>query len=201
MKAMLLPIAAASLIGVVGRPGLVLADALTPALVSAVSCDVPVGRATVNDGFPGRMSSLVGADLRTGGHGCFERVVFELQGDGDLPGYQVRYEPDPILESPSGEPVDIAGAATLVLSVGVWTTTMEGAGYSGPTEFVPGNVRSILEVELIENFEGQSAWAIGLDQERDFRVFPLFDPVRIVIDIATPSASEPAPGVTLPPTR
>ena len=137
----------------------------------------------VNDGFPNRMSSLVGADMRTGGHECFERVVLELQGSGELPGYQVRYEPDPILDSPRGEPVDIAGEATLVLSVGVWMTDIEGNGYQGPTEIVPTNVVNIRELELIENFEGQSAWAIGLDQQRGFTVSTLSDPVRIVIDI------------------
>ena len=54
----------------------------------------------VNDSFPSRLSSLVGADIRTGGHECFERVVVEFSGTGELPGYQVQYEPDPILDSP-----------------------------------------------------------------------------------------------------
>lgn len=141
--------------------------------------------------------------MRTGGHACFERVVLELQGTGDLPGYLVRYEPDPIIDSPRGEPVDIAGDATLVLSVGVWMTNMDGTGYQGPNEFVPGNVQNIRELQLIENFEGQSAWAIGLDRQRDFTVSTLSDPVRIVIDIdldatATPTPAPPAPGTTTP---
>jgi hypothetical protein len=161
----------------------------------------------VVDGFPARMSSLVGSDIRTGGHDCFERVVLELEGTGELPGYWVRYEADPILESPSGEPVDIAGEATMVLSVGVWMTDIEGNGYDGPTEIVPTNVTNILELNLIENFEGQHAWAIGLDQQREFRVTTLTEPTRIVIDIAldrsgavAPTTAPSAPG-TLPPTR
>jgi hypothetical protein len=65
-------------------------------------------------GFPERMSSLVGIDIRTGAHDCFERVVIEFGGTGELPGYWVRYESDPILQSLSGQPVDVAGDAALV---------------------------------------------------------------------------------------
>jgi hypothetical protein len=90
----------------------------------------------------------------------------------------------------------------------------EGNGYSGPREFVPGNVSNILELQQIENFEGQGAWAIGLDQQRGFAVTTLTDPVRIIVDIeldaggapapAPTTAPAPAPGVppaSLPPTR
>jgi len=52
--------------------------------------------------------------VRTGGYDSFEWVVIKLQGTGELPGYFVRYDNNPILEDPSGEPVDIAGDATLV---------------------------------------------------------------------------------------
>jgi hypothetical protein len=163
---------------------------------------------TVNDGFPNRLSTLVGTDIRTGGHACFERVVLELGGSGELPGFQVQYEPDPILDSPRGEPVEVAGNATLVLSVGAWMPDMEGNGYQGPREFVPTNVVNIKELQQIENFEGQNAWAIGLDRQRDFTVSTLTEPFRIVIDIALDSAGAPttptpttAPGTTLPATR
>jgi hypothetical protein len=168
----------------------------------------------VNDSFPSRMSSLVGSDIRTGGHECFERVVVEFAGTGELPGYQVRYEPDPILDSPSGEPVDVAGDATLVISFGAWMPDIEGNGYSGPREFVPDNVSNILELQQIENFEGQGAWAIGLDQQRGFVVTSLSDPVRLVIDIeldpggappptptTAPTSAPGAPPQSLPPTR
>jgi hypothetical protein len=153
----------------------------------------------VNDGFPNRLSSLVGVDIRTGGHPCFERVVLELGGSGELPGYQVQYEPDPILDSPRGEPVDVAGDATLVLSVGAWMPDIEGNGYQGPREFVPTNVVNIRELEQIENFEGMTAWAIGLDRQRDFTVSTLGDPARIVVDIALDSTGEPTPTPTTAP--
>ena len=153
----------------------------------------------VNDSFPNRMSSLVGAGIRTGGHDCFERVVLELQGTGELPGYQVEYVGDPVLESPSGQPTEVAGDATLVLSFGAWMMNPDGSGYTGPMEIVPGNVTNILELELIENFEGQSAWAIGLDEQRGFVVTTLTDPVRIVIDIELDPGGAPTPTPTTAP--
>jgi hypothetical protein len=123
--------------------------------------------------------------------------VLELGGAGELPGFQVGYQPDPILDDPRGEPVDIAGAATLVLWVGAWMPSMEGVGYSGPTEIVPTNVSHIAELQQISNFEGQTAWAIGLDSLRPFAVTTLTDPTRIVIDIATSDDAGPS----LPPTQ
>lgn len=177
-------------------------------LPAAAGCPDPGGTAPVNDGFPARMSSLVGADIRTGAHECFERVVLEFQGTGELPGYWVRYEADPIIDSPRGAPVDVAGDATLVLSAASWMTSPDTGGYGGPTRFTPTNVSNIRELVMLENFEGQTAWAIGLDRQRPFTVSTLGDPWRIVIDIAVDQAPGPAPttigtpgsGPSLPPT-
>ncbi len=178
---------------------------------AAADCGDLGSTAPVNDGFPNRLTTLVGTDIRTGGHECFERVVLELGGSGELPGFQVQYEADPILDSPSGEPVEVAGEATLVLSVGAWMPDIEGNGYQGPREFVPTNVVNIKELQQIENFEGQNAWAIGLDRQRDFTVSTLTEPFRIVIDIAldpggaptptTATTTAPGPDATLPATR
>ncbi|WP_448811812.1 AMIN-like domain-containing (lipo)protein [Agromyces bauzanensis] len=139
----------------------------------------------VEDGFPQRLSSLVGLEIRTGSHPpCFERVVIEFAGSGDLPGYRVEYRADPIIDSPRGEPVEVAGDATLVISAGAWMPNPEGDGYDGPRELVPVNVETILELKQIENFEGMTAWAIGLDRERPFTVETLENPSRLVVDIS-----------------
>jgi hypothetical protein len=157
-----------------------------PGTEPADECEMPVGRDTFNDGFPNRMSGMVGSDIRTGAHPCFERVVIELaEGPGEMPGVRVEYVDDPVLLSPSDQTVEIDGDATLVISVAVWMPSMEGDGYAGPTDFSPTNVSHILHVRQIENFEGMTAWAIGLDRERDFEVDFLESPARIVVDIAT----------------
>lgn len=149
-------------------------------------------------GSPMMLSSLVGAHMRTGGHDCFERVVLEFQGDGELPGYRVEDVDDPVQLSPSDDAVEIAGGATLLLSVGM--IDPEGGGYAGPNQIFPTNVESIAELRLVENFEGMHAWAIGLDTERPFVVSTLTDPFRIVIDVQRAPAGPrpaPAPGATV----
>ena len=156
-----------------------------PATEPGDACEAPVGRDTFNDGYPNRMSGMVGSDIRTGAHPCFERVVIELAGPGDVPGVRVEYVDDPVHLSPSDETVEIDGNATLVISVAAWMPSMEGDGYAGPTDFSPTNVTHIREVRQVENFEGMTAWAIGLDRERDFAVHLLESPARVVVDIAT----------------
>lgn len=158
---------------------------IAPTNPDATQCPDAGDTYTVEDGFPERLSSLVGIEIRTGSHPpCFERVVIEFAGAGDPPGFRVEYRPDPITDSPRGEQVDVAGSATLVVSAGVWMPNPDGDGYDGPREIVPVNVERILELEQIENFEGMTAWAIGLDRERPFTVEWLENPVRLVIDIA-----------------
>ena len=110
--------------------------------------------------------------------------MIEFAGTGDLPGYRVEYRPDPIIDSPRGEPVEVAGDATLVISAGSWMPNPDGDGYDGPRELVPDNVGTIVELQQIENFEGMTAWAVGLDRERAFTVTTLRNPSRLVVDIA-----------------
>lgn len=157
----------------------------TPTQPEPAECPDPGDVDAVEDGFPERLSSLVGLEIRTGSHPpCFERVVIEFAGSGNLPGYRVEYLPDPIIDSPRGEPVEVAGDATLVISAGAWMPNPEGHGYDGPRELDPVNVETILELERIENFEGMTSWAIGLDRERPFTVETLENPSRIVVDIS-----------------
>ena len=153
--------------------------------VATEPCVAPTGTDTFEDGFPMRMTSLVGVDIRTGAHPCFERVVIELGGAGDMPGVRVEYVDDSVVLSPSDQTVDIAGDATLLVAVAAWMPDMEGNGWAGPTQLTPTNVEHVLELRQVENFEGMHQWAIGLDEERPFDVMFLDSPPRVVIDIAT----------------
>ena len=71
-----------------------------------------------------------------------------------------------------------------MVSLGIWMQSPEGGGYQGPHDVVPTNVSTILEYRLVENFEGQSAWALGLDRTRSFRVITLTGPPRLVVDVS-----------------
>lgn len=158
------------------------------ATTTSTECTDTFGVDPVSENFPQQLSGLVVREARTGAHPCFERVVIEFEGTGDFPGYRVEYVADPVLLSPSDLTVEIAGDATLVLAVGSWLSNMEGEGYAGPQQIFPTNVEHIEELRVIENFEGMHQWAIGLDEERGFRVTTLLDPPRIVIDIDTTTA-------------
>ena len=157
-------------------------------------CEFAGGLDDVLYEFPMVMSGEVGADIRTGSHPCFERIVIELEGrDADLapivPGYWVRYADGPLtLGQTDDQFVELAGDADLLITVNAWMTFIEGegqlVGYNGPTDIVPANVSAIEELRLLDNSEGVHTWAVGLDRQRDFRVETLADPTRIVVDIS-----------------
>jgi hypothetical protein len=113
----------------------------------------------------------------------FDRVVFELAGrQGGAPGWRVEYDDAPSRDG-SGEAVEVAGDATLVVRI-------DGAGYpddTGQTEAggapVPGDADVVREVELGSVFEGVYEAFIGVSGERPFRVFRLSDPARVVVDV------------------
>jgi hypothetical protein len=134
---------------------------------------------------PLKISSLVGREIRTGRHSCYERVVIELQGDAEFPGWTVEYQDDPITLEESNEVALIEGAATIIAHVGSWMQNMEYEGYAGPHDIFPTNVSHILELRLVENNEGVTRWAIGIDRKRAFTVTQLVDPPRLVIDVDT----------------
>ena len=161
----------------------------TPA-TTAPGCE-PIGDTSAErESFPERMSALIGADIRTGGHECFERIVIELQ-ESDLPapqpfpGWWVRYADGPItLGQTDDQFVDLLGDETLLITANSWVFYPDVGGYEGPNQIFPTNVGGILELLLIDNYEGQHTWAVGLDSRRAFRADELVDPPRLVIDIA-----------------
>ncbi len=134
------------------------------------------------------MSGLVGTDIRAGAHPCFERVVIELGGTGDFPGWYVEYVDDPVRLGESDEFVEIAGDATLQVTMRMWMPEPgSGEGYAGPIDFVPENVFHVLQLRETENNEGVCIWSIGLDAQYPFLVEVFHDPERLVIDIAIPA--------------
>ncbi|MEO5723174.1 MAG: hypothetical protein ABIQ39_01100 [Ilumatobacteraceae bacterium] len=131
------------------------------------------------------MSGLVGGDIRTGRHECFERIVIELGGSGTFPGWFAEYRNDPVQLGESNETAFIRGDATLVVRLGSWMRDTTGEGYQGPHDVFPTNVSSLRELRLIENHEGVTIWAIGIDRQRPFDVSVLPSPPRLVIDVQT----------------
>ena len=130
------------------------------------------------------MSSLVGDDIRIDELPCGERITVTLQGTGEFPGWMVEYVDDPVQLGMSGETAFIEGDATLLVRMGMWMQTMEGDGYHGPFDLLPTGTDQVREMRLVENWEGVTHWAIGLDTAVPFAVTVLQDPPRLVIDLS-----------------
>lgn len=133
-----------------------------------------------------RLTLLVGSNARLGEwpKPCIERFVIQFAGGGQPPGWNVEYRPYEQVTGPSGEPPDIRGNAFLTATVGAWM-------YDEPEHRGPNVVRNdgldvIQEAVLIENFEGQATWAIGLEEQRPFQVSELTNPYRLIIDVYDP---------------
>lgn len=140
--------------------------------------------------------SLVGASVRAGDHDCYERVVFEMQGDGPFPSWQVDELNGPF-DAVDG-PTLVAGARVKVwiAATNVVTDPSTALGYRLAWS-LQGSSDSRVEWPGYTALRGvvfgsggdekdSSSFTIGLDQLRPFRVFTLTDPPRLVVDIHAP---------------
>ena len=136
------------------------------------------------EGDAGADPALGVADVRAARHDGFDRVVVELAGRGD-PGWFVQRVDAPT-RAGSGDPVEMAGEAFLVLVVrGVGYPQDTGVPeYAGVRELVPADTAVVREVEVGGSFEGDWDASVGLAAERPHRVFALADPPRVVLDVA-----------------
>ena len=129
--------------------------------------------------------SLVGVrDIRIGRHDGYDRVVFEVGGEG-TPGWDVRYVDAPSSQG-SGADVPVAGEAVLQVAV-------RGTGYpgdtgveewSGPDPLRAADTEVITEVVWDGTFEGTSVAFVGTSARTPFRVYLLEEPARIVLEVA-----------------
>jgi hypothetical protein len=125
--------------------------------------------------------------VRAARHPGYDRVVFEFRNR--VPGYDVRYVEPPVLADGSGEEVEVAGNAVLLVRMEPALDadlTQESAPptYTGPTRFSP-DTEVVVELVRTGGFEGVLTWAIGVTGEQPFRVTRLENPARLAIDIET----------------
>jgi hypothetical protein len=150
----------------------------------------PVGEAQtaplVTEGFPGTGETAFLADVRLGRYEAFERLVLEF--DEAVPEYRIEYVEAPIVESPSGNVIEVDGDAYLSLTMSP-ATGVDLSGdepeetYEGPDRLTSADSLAIAEVVKKEDFENVMSWVIGLDETLSFGATILEDPHRLVIDI------------------
>lgn len=113
-------------------------------------------------------------DVRIATHETFDRVVFDLDGEGS-PGWFTDYTADPVQQG-SGFPIGFDGSMALEVLI---------AGAVQPAEIgvIAGAGGVVNEVVSGINHHGQTQFIIGMNDVLPYSVHALEDPRRLVVDI------------------
>ncbi|SFE04879.1 hypothetical protein SAMN05216574_10224 [Blastococcus tunisiensis] len=148
----------------------------------------PVGPGATDDvSADGSGEPVLVTDVRLGAHDGFDRIVFEVAGEGEA-GWQAGYVQDPTAQG-SGEPIDVAGDATLEITL--TNVALPGDAPEGVQPWDQQERLAIRDGQVIEElivdglFEGRYAFYAGLTGQLPFAVERFEDPQRIVVDVQT----------------
>jgi hypothetical protein len=113
--------------------------------------------------------------------------VFQFKNG--LPGYRVEYVQPPLKEDGSGNVVDVKGSAFVVVRMepasGFDLSKGEGElVYKGPRRLEGSDAGTSIVREVVRtgDFEAVLHWAIGLEEQVDFRVITAESPARLIVD-------------------
>lgn len=159
----------------------------------AVSVDTPTTQTTENvpaDATDkvspaGAGAKLTVSDIRTGRHDDFDRVVYELGGEG-TPGWRVGYV-DKAFQDGSGNEIALAGGAVLQVLIDGSAYPFDSGveQYAGPNPVLAQPGGSVVEVNGSGVFEGVTQSFIGVTEPgTPFVVYSLTGPTRVVVDVA-----------------
>lgn len=128
------------------------------------------------------------ADVQTAARDGYDRVEFVFANAA--PGYDVRYAEGPVRADGSGDRVELAGEAALVVRMdnaldADLSTEAARMTYTGPQRLAPG-LPAVAELARVGGFEGVLTWALGLPGRQGFAVSTAADPPRLVVDVLHP---------------
>lgn len=146
---------------------------------------------------PGGGPPVVLTDVRLGAQPGFDRIVFEVAGEGEA-GWWIGYQGDPRAQGSGNPPVGVPGEA--VLSITLTNVALPGDAppgvrpWSGPERqrLDEGTVLDTLVADTL--FEGHYSFFAGLDRQRPFAVDRLDSPKLVVVDLLE---AEPQTSVVL----
>ncbi|MBD8507939.1 hypothetical protein HT102_15735 [Hoyosella sp. G463] len=124
--------------------------------------------------------------IRVGEHNGFTRIVVDLAGQGDQPGYDLRYV-DAAYAAGSGDPIAVSGDAILAFNVTGWGYPFDTGvdPYSGPKTIGGPASGSVAEIEVGTFNEGVAQMFVGVrGGQREFTAMTLTNPPRVVLDIS-----------------
>jgi hypothetical protein len=122
---------------------------------------------------------------------CSALVDFEFEPQSPGPGFEISYQPPSVakLRDGSGKPIDIRGAAFLVVRLNpAMTAKVDGdqvtKTYNGPNRVQADPSSFVKEIVKTGDFENRVTWVIGLDRVRPFKISE--GPSGLQIDIDEP---------------
>jgi hypothetical protein len=120
-------------------------------------------------------------NLRVGQHPTYDRVVIDLRGP--IPGYDLRYVRS-LQYDGSGDQVPLRGARyiQIKLTPAVAHDARGHTVYQGP-DLEQYAMPTLRGAAFIGDYEGTVSFGLSLSHLRDFRVFELHAPNRLVIDL------------------
>lgn len=128
------------------------------------------------------LAGLTVTGYRIGEHATFDRLVFDLAGEGE-PGWFIEYTDEP-LQQASGLPVEYEGTTALQIIIMGTPYPMGDDSALLDHGWHPGG-GVINHVTYASLFEANSEFVIGLDERHPYSVTFLEDPKRLVIDLVT----------------
>jgi hypothetical protein len=170
------------------------ATTTAPTTTAATTTTAVTTTTTTTAPFPGDTSPQSGAGdfglitgVRVGDHEGFTRIVFDFQ-EPSFPNWEFAYVPGEIEGMVEPEGGWVEGTAFLVARFQPsGTADLSGTDvvmtYDGPRRIDVG-VGSVVQLLIIDDFEANLWWAIGLTGEKPFRVGTMTGPPRIYVDIA-----------------
>lgn len=152
--------------------------------VAAADLPAPTNTAPlVGSADPGGFTFPTLINVRTGRHDCYDRTVFDFTGG--TPGYRIEY--GTLFSGGTGNPVPIAGAATLrvVLEQAYAHDVETGATTYNISRVLNPSLPMLRQIKFGEDFEGYVSSGLGVNTANvGFRVLRLHGPDRIAVDVA-----------------
>ncbi|NEK84599.1 hypothetical protein GCU60_02305 [Blastococcus saxobsidens] len=133
-------------------------------------------------------------DVRLGAHDGFDRIVFEVAGEGSA-GWQVGWVDEPRAQG-SGAPVEVPGQA--FLGITLTNVALPGDEEAGAVRWQGPERQGIADATVLEElvadtlFEGAYSFFAGTDRRRPFAVGTANSPQRIVVDVLAEDPATPA---------
>lgn len=129
---------------------------------------------------PEAPGALAVTGVQVASHDGFDRIVFDLTGDGQ-PGWFIDYTDSPAQQG-SGHPVTYQGSTALNFNIDGVSYPFD-LGIEDPGLGTVAGAGNVTEVISVGTFEGRSQFVIGLTEQLPYSVQVLEDPQRVVVDI------------------